>query len=133
MSEPEMCNPEKPKRKFWQVHLSTAVILMIEAAGLLWLNVTHVEEKRTLHYPLYFEGSELTNVAALFERQGWPICYHQVFFQGTLHDRMNPDDRVSDDWKALSLTIDAVICLVILLANGSICEWLIRRREGRKP
>jgi hypothetical protein len=24
MSEPEMCNPEKPKRKFWQFHLSTA-------------------------------------------------------------------------------------------------------------
>jgi hypothetical protein len=39
-----MSDPQKPKKpKFWQLHLSTAILLMFEAGGLVALNLKRIE------------------------------------------------------------------------------------------
>lgn len=111
---------EKPKRRFWQLHLSTAVLLMLVAGGLLALNT------KQSHCRLNAEWNAFVN--------GWPFVYR---FELTDLAPENELESIPYLWdyeaiKTLNLILDVVIASVILVSVGSLCEWLIRRREANR-
>jgi len=104
MSEPPT------KTKIWQIHLSTAILLMFVAGLLMKMQV---------------------RTASLYS--GWPVpAYTPYIF---LIANIDGDDEISSaaHWIVSGVVEDALISLLILLFICVIGEWLIRLREGRKP
>ena len=73
-----------PKRRFWQIHLSTALVLMFLASGMLWFNVNSKEVRR-----LDIENRFMTEAAMIC--RGWPFCAlvsdpisYEVYWEGVL-------------------------------------------------
>ena len=86
------------KRAYWQVHLSTALIVMIVGGALLPLVIKQVHANADA-------AAQVVRARGTYPAEtatGWSV--------------------------ALVLSY-----LLILLGNGSVSEFIIRRREGRKP
>ena len=127
---------EKPKRWFCRIHLSTALLLMMEIGVILYLNTAgwhgiqpmqevamNVHDGVTMNH---FEG-ELKRI----EKEstlGWPFQFFIApdmmiggsFLQGGLTGR-------------LELFGDIVTFVLLLCFTALLSEYLIRRREFRKP
>jgi hypothetical protein len=142
----------KPKRRFWRLHLSTAVLLMVVAGGLMWPNLKseemYVTQDRwiwTTHEQALYALAE-ANQPVTFVRwtyYGWPrrFCYrtdHVVPKQSgwdtteTLGLSFLPEIYKDPDDGELLLVVDVLVWLVLLVFFAIIPEWLIRRREARK-
>jgi hypothetical protein len=127
-----MDSPPK-KRRFWQLHLSTAVLLMLAAGGILWIET----RERFVKAAYDLEGDELKNYAkARFSdspprwiskslvTRGWPLWFYGYYeLEATWITHFN----------AIGLVIDSLVSIAFLLIVGFSLEWRIRRREGRKP
>ncbi len=100
---------DKPRRWF-QVHLSTAVVMMFVAGGLLWLQ-----------FYRYLNTGDASDI-------GWPL---------TNEFSNNADDSLS--WEKLgyphvpyiSVLLDIFFSANILLIATIASEFLIRRRENK--
>jgi hypothetical protein len=126
----------KPKRRFWQIHLSTAVVLMLASALLLYLNLT----EHTRPYTIRWRDAVGTDSEDImyFDR-GFPCTYYSY------------SPRVSDDkhrvagpwstWELIEAKLDfwpridePLLLLNIALALATLtvltasCEYLIRRK-----
>jgi hypothetical protein len=153
MSESEA--PQPKKRHIWQLHLNTAVLMMIVVGVLLWLNLivsAHMYSSRTTDQ----KGIEYTNLWAV-AKCGWPIA----FVDDCVNDFWTDEEQAKTDVKStdeklmnaycsrfdgrciLSCEIevhhwrDVVMDIVIATGLLGLCayvsEFLIRRREDRKP
>jgi hypothetical protein len=134
------------KRRYWQMHLSTAVLLMFEVGGFVYLNIVPVQESvwmldlgdrheyvaesaksRTPTFGQEFEKTEYTNL-----RYGWPFTVIGKFTSPYDSEGSLPlFDPPSPDYKMAAKNVLVLALTSISLALFS--EWLIRRREGRKP
>ena len=111
---------DAPRKRPWlQFHLSTAIVLMFVAGGLMWMNMRD-------------RGSFLEQVAAT--RHGWPFAATEkteyYFGSGSIPFDPDPDPhrtRVS----VVGVVADCLVALAILCVVGVLCERLIRRRERR--
>lgn len=112
-------------RRWFQLHLSTSVVLMVVASGLLYLNaVERVSRIERGPSRLFYEEGSDTLVSVYFTVRGWPIVYH---------DRMLPLDHFEAD-SAMDLgglCLNGCICLAIATGLTFLLEYLIRRREAR--
>jgi hypothetical protein len=127
---------EKPKRKFWQFHLSTAVILIIVAGGLIGVNLTermpHFEDPEVNH-ELFLLGEE-----RIEHQYGWPMIAEETVNPGILSYShiLTSDKQVPPKtfcrWEPTAIATNAAVALSILIAFGFCAEFLIRRREDRK-
>src|SRR5437762_2894418 len=128
---------DKPRRPWFQIHLSTTVIMMLTAGVLLGLNLSdhtpHVTQSPSqLPEEIYFLGG-----------RGWPFSVQQGAFSNTSVWTKNlpPETVLADSdsrWRyygtdKVLLAINIGICLIIVLFAGSLLEWRIRRREPRAP
>ena len=110
--------PTPPPRKRFQFHLSTAIVMMFVAGGLIWANV---------HVMAYsFEG---------YPRYGWP--YRAIFNNSVLVPEGTHlfHVRCSDDLYFIGvarLSANALTAVALLIVVYFLCEWLIRRRAARK-
>src|SRR5476651_69291 len=113
---------DMPKRRFWQIHLSTAVLLMFVSSGLLWANLT----------PKIFvnddSGEKLPSEVDGF---GWPIiCVLQ--FKNQLG---NPNLTNIGNYQYMivknRVMLDLSTGLLILILFWTTCGYFIRRREAR--
>jgi len=75
---------DTPKRRFWQIHLSTAVMLMFVASAMLWFNVNSNE------VPQLDAENRFTTEVAMISR-GWPFSAlvtdptsYEVYWTGVL-------------------------------------------------
>ena len=95
--------PTPPPRKRFQIHLSTAIVMMFVAGGLIWANVG---------------GPHTVANGALFT-WGWPLVTYEEY---------TPDfgDRLT------SAALNLLPCLAFLFAVYFLCEYLIRRRAAQK-
>jgi hypothetical protein len=112
--------PAPAKRPWFQFHLSTAVVLMFVAAGLLWLNV-HPSPVAPILDPDIDIGLQVDANARPF---GWPII--AVYTCGAADT-----SRVAKIHQSAA-AFDLFLALSILLAAGASLEWLIRRKQRRK-
>jgi len=153
---------EKPKRKFWQVHLSTAIFMMVIAGAAIGLNFLPIvevitlgsgSESITLEQGLEYDRieRELGNnglTCMRYRRYGWPrkVCNYCDFV------RAHPDGWQRDDWGygpptglewaswdrdesygKRGLVIGIAVFIALLTATAMLSEFIIRRRETEKP
>jgi hypothetical protein len=121
-----------PKRRFWQIHLSTMIRVTVLAAIFLFLNI------RTMPVTPPISLSDVTSIAC--EDCGWPFVWSRKLtpLQRNQLERIGKTfddpllaanaaakfDRTFYD----ALAADAGICLTGLLLFAVFLEWLIRRR-----
>ncbi|MCY3024200.1 MAG: hypothetical protein NTW87_34930 [Planctomycetota bacterium] len=118
------------KRPFFQFHLSTAVVLVFAAAGLLWANMH--ERKAVAHFLdqewEWDRSRSEVQIEAYVVFHGWPsFCTESLY----LFCYSEPDHFCRNDCKPLSLALNALVALFVLLATAVLLEWLIRRKERR--
>ena len=114
----------RPKRRWFQFHLSTAIVLMFMASWLVWL---HIGEFLVPHQGKSKRSSELT----IF--YGWPadaIAY-TVVNKRTASGWLEVSRTVT--FAPLKLAINIVLGLLLLSAVAYSIECLFRRRSARKP
>jgi hypothetical protein len=105
---------EQPaRRRRFQIHLSTAVMLMITAGGLIWGNTR--AEKLPSPSMMGLPGYSYCGY-------GWPIP--AIVVNETLGS--------IDLNYGIVIALDTAAALTILFAVWFVCERLIRRREARK-
>jgi len=93
----------KPARNPWQLHLSTAVLLMFVAATLLLIEMTDNPLKAAI-------GAAIFSIIAAVEKA----------------DAVTPADG---SWLGIGIFWGAVD-VIFFIAVGSVCERSIRRREA---
>ena len=119
---------EPPKKyRFWQLHLSTAVLLMLLIAWLAKINIVPSDNFR--------DHGEYTVTS-----YGWPIHIIHYDFKGRTdyEGKSNAwdvdDSRVGTLYRSILIAIiENLLVAISLVANVAfLSECLIRRREGRK-
>jgi hypothetical protein len=139
---------QKPRRWF-QIHLSTAIVLMFVASGLLWFNF---KDFYNTHWEYFAYSPEVRHM-------GWPVRVHFRWeTDGTLGiDLQNPDEgRMSRfilntfgtdtsgigsiSWTTFDtahlkwwLLPNTLVAFTIISLTGLVSEQVIRRREANKP
>ena len=138
---------DKPRRSWFQLHLSTAIVMMFVAGGLLGLNIVSKTTNYTAtdyapYNALSFDGPPPEIVSYSFDR-GWPFtCERMIYFadsvkgvrtEGILAFAHSLDgDVLSNHYVCISMNV--VACCAILMFIGVLFEFLVhRRREARAP
>ena len=111
---------DAPKKRPWfQFHLSTAVIMMFVASGLLWANLR--------------ESVEFVSWARRDFLHGWPFIAHYTRMTLDSEEAVlmyNAGDICGWRWPGVVLNIACALGLVVVVAV--VCEWPIRRKERRQ-
>jgi hypothetical protein len=117
-------------RRFWQLHLSTAVASLLLLGPLIWFNVLPNDE------PLLVNEAKIAEIDPLFTSlksyRGWPIRFNQSFSIST-----TSNGRITcgcgTTLRIVPFAENILICGTLIIAFAISIEWLIRRREARKP
>jgi len=111
--KPTESAPPPRKRGWFQFHLSTAVILMFVAGGLIGLNV---HERR----PSAEEGW-----VWLLSTRGWPWAFsaRDDFWWNSSYGTI--------EWHTEFFLLDMLVGLSVLAGVAMLLEWLLRRRERK--
>jgi hypothetical protein len=116
------------KRRWFQIHLSTAIVMMFAASGLLWLNLRLV---RATHPELIeFGPSSRTWI----ETRGWPyaVCIREAInsysFDGPFKETGVEE---STHWNAAWQ--NALVALITLIVIAFCAECFIRRERSCLP
>ena len=118
------------KRPWFQIHRSTAIVLMFAGGGILWANANSSWYVLKLNLsPSDQYGSQYNKIYAY----GWP--YDAVW---DVHDNgvKQPDGkflytRIETKPAYEAIAIDLLIGLLLLLAATCISEWFIRRKLAK--
>ena len=105
---------ETKKRRWFQIHLSTAVVLMITAGVLMWANLREQRggtKCRPHEWGFYY---------------GWPI---------SLFESLGSDITCESDHteRQVQMVVNILVSFAILAAVGFTCEWWARRRKPKEP
>lgn len=113
--------PELPRRKRFQIHLSTAIVLMFVAGGLIWANLTQVASSGTIYGALNHD------------KYGWPftVIDYTSYTPNVYQAGTTPVAVYSTKRYFKSIVINTAVAFVILFAMWFTCEWRIRRRAAR--
>jgi hypothetical protein len=118
-----MTDTSSPKRRFWQVHLSTAVLMMVVTGVVSWLNTIqcYAPPLGTAVNCSFFCGWPLD--AADLTGRGWPVKFTPW--------EMADGSVVYFEWSML--TINGLICLALLIVAAIAIEWFTRRMKRGAP
>jgi hypothetical protein len=107
-------NTEPPKkRRFWQIHLSTLLIVTLATGLMLLPNIC-------------FRSFDSMSFV-----RGWPYPYGEKPASPKTQwiDYYNIDPVA----RQTRFVADVAILIALVLASASVCEWIVRRREARRP
>jgi hypothetical protein len=102
--------------KWYQLHLSTLLALMLLAGGLVWLNVR--EQTVVITDALISEGRPARTFTREIRLRGWPSTFES-------------SSRESHDWNCSALVLDVALCLLLLALAGAVVEWATKLRTKR--
>jgi len=94
--------------------LLTAIVMMLAASGLLWLNVRR------------YEGRDLTGYWSHIDKHGWPFTY----LQSTMG--LHGITVFGGFFSPFFLVIDIFVSLAIVFAVAILCESLVRCQDRRR-
>jgi len=108
------------KRSWFQIHLSTAVVLMVVAGVLLWANVVDVS----------FDNVRVFRPYEHVEGIGWPLPLYtdpagDVYWSGPPEYY---EQIMLRNWEYSNILINLFTALAILTAVAVGCEGWVRRR-----
>ena len=115
-----------PRRKRLQMHLSTAVWMMVAAGGIIWGNV---EQRAALLY-----ARDSYDYAAYSKLYGWPFdaAGYQYWVRQS-ESYVNRSVRKTNwAYSTGGIAGNSIVALAILFAVWYVSEWWIRRRAGRR-
>ncbi|MCY3017735.1 MAG: hypothetical protein NTW87_01710 [Planctomycetota bacterium] len=114
----------RKKRPLFQYHLSTAIIAMFAASGLLWANFN--TDRVGL---IRWENRAPLPGRTVEPGIGWPLPFCPEF---TVYSGLDGEGYyTTSGWKPVALVFDILIAVLVLAFCVTLCEWLIRRRERR--
>jgi hypothetical protein len=120
-----MTSAPLPKRRLRQLHLSTAVVLMVTAGGFLGMNVL-------LHPSWPVNGNEQQRKCM----RGWPCAAYSLISD----DLAETDNGFAGmyfesepHFRFAGTAFNAVALLAGLTGIAFVSEAILRRREARKP
>ena len=125
---------DKPKRSWFRFHLLTAVLMMVAAGGMLWVNFDK-RDSYTLILDVEPMPADEKPAYEIF-KQGWPLVWRERSDDGYVPRRRMKRAGTPfyvDPSFAVAVTINILVAAGIILAAAFVSESLIRRREGRKP
>ena len=127
---------EPPPRKPFQIHLSTAIVMMFVAGGLIWANLFN--KTRCGPIRLYYNGG-YTDYSSVLPDKTWTYPTYGFPFGAIVHDTYkNPyfkDAPITVLWSEvnyLNIFLDIGFALLILFTVWFLLEWLICRHAARK-
>jgi len=135
--------PESTRRKRFPLfpirwHLSTAIVLMFVAGGLIWANT----RKWWTETESVWSGSFNSGPLIRGPYYGWPRRLYDNDSTTRAVNRLQGLNYFEDDgpstkeirshWIMSGVWINSAVALAILLAVWLLCEWLIRRRTAQK-
>ncbi len=109
------------KRRWFQVQLSTAVVLMVVSGGFLGINFW----PRRMAFP--FKSAGPYHPSHVFRTvRGWPCPAHVEYILGP--------QIVRAGVRLGNVLVNVLVAISILAATALVCEWHLRRldRERRK-
>ena len=118
--------PTPPPRKRFQIHLSTAMVMMIVAGALIWANTRVRHETK----PTSLMG-DVCDIEYSF--YGWPVSGIMDEFEFRFYHKGTAD--LKPPWplsRIGTITFNSLFALVVIAFVWFLCEWLIRRRAARK-
>ena len=121
---------ESPRPRRFQIHLSTAIVMMFAAGGLIWSN-TIATIKQELKFEMdmeqYREARKNGYLAHVYRdiliteiSYGWP-CVAIIY-----------SERSGTRATMIYLVFNTCVALTIIFATWFLCEWAIRRGSERK-
>ena len=155
-----MSEAEKPARRFWQIHLSTAVLLTLLIGAFLLANLG-VRRDAGIWFPgvgpngytltafeygfpwnaVYVPDKwESTRPGELATPSTWDVQFMVNFAETSSVGNVytNPDEDYADKtithvrWKGKNLGLNCVVFMSAIIGIVVFSEWLIRGREVRK-
>jgi hypothetical protein len=117
------------RRKRFQFHLSTAVVLMLTAEGWILANLhdRFIENLNVIH---------TGKMKCKYEQHaaGWPFPVRKRVYRVmvTSEGRVVQSSVMSETWAYYAIPLDAIATIILLLPIWFLCEWLVRRRAARK-
>jgi hypothetical protein len=126
--------PETPRRRRFQVHLSTAVVLMFVAGGLLWINAA--DKFDGMEFEVLNTGEVVSIPDNRFASHGWPFVAIRYRDSGDLSLRKpgaaRLERRRGNHLIYSMAALDFVVALALLFVVWFLCEGQIRRAARRK-
>ena len=138
-----MSETEKLKRRFWQFHLATAVLGTLLSGLLFALNFCLYPGSYKLSAAIYGKEATAEYTKAWVEDDigwiGWPIVMGAKNYDlpddysGPVPQEILSSPKRKIRWFPRAVIINVAVGIVIIITTGVVFEWLIRRREARKP
>jgi len=127
---------DAPKKRPWfQIHLSTSIVLMFVAGGLVWANVSPIEIVR--------RERRGVNEIVVFRLPQWPFGQEQGFchcpepngkYVHTQSPEMTLEALRAQAFHKIrpELLLNIMTCGAILIITCASAEYILRRRERRR-
>jgi len=119
----------KKKRPWFQFHLSTAVVLMFVAGGLMCANI---EGRRgTFYVEAHKDGHEYNKMVA--HLYGWPfvLCEYMTEEECREYNGFADWTIPAPIYCIVVLPLNLVCCLTILASVAVLLEWHIRFKSAK--
>jgi len=126
-----------PTRRFWQIHLSTALVLMLVASVFLGVNLfqqidsTSFDEiqQQMLSYDYKLRSGDYRPHVFSRSSRGVPFCY---FSSVVNEDGLEYPDQFHN-YNYLGMAANVGVLSITLVAMAIAIERAISRREAHKP
>jgi hypothetical protein len=117
-----MPGPEPPRRNRFQIHLSTAVVMMFVAGGIMWGNIVPSRTSKPEPY------------LRITESYGWPLPWQTYYTARRGNESMGFEAKPFRErtQRTEALVIDVLFAPALLFAVWVVCEGRARRRAARK-
>jgi hypothetical protein len=109
---------DHPKRPLFRFHLLTLVLMTFAAGGMIGVSICD-------------RSTENSN----WELYGWPFVTAErwVNYEHTGPERLHEPDEHRLRLKPAGFAAESVLTIFIIASVAFVSEYLIRRREARKP